>query len=412
MSGRERGNGQGSVTTLKDSKGKKKYQVRVTVGSKFDVEKERVIYTSKSLGVFKTKAEAEAVLAEYNSSPYDLATKITTVGELYDYWSVKYFERIAPSAKRSVESAWAYCEEIRNLKLKKLGSSHIKDVMENGTREVIRGSKKEIRHTSINTKLRIKSLFNLMLDEAVGLKLITSNVARSFDVKDMRKEADYQKRIKEPFNNEQLELLWNNLDYRYVDMVLIGIYSGFRPSELCNIEVKNVDLENNIIVEGMKTDAGRNRKVPIHPLIKPLIEERLKQAIKLDSKWLFNSPYSQTGLHITYDKFRSRFSEIMTYFNLRDSTGEYFTGHSVRVTFTTMAYTAGIPEGIIKRMLGHSLKGNVTEDVYHFVTPAQLYKFICIIPQYIDEEVYNNIKGNEVLSNILKELISSNSSVK
>lgn len=76
MSRRERGNGQGSVTALKDSKGKKKYQVRVTVSSKFDVEKERVIYTSKSLGVFKTKAEAEAVLAEYNSSPYDLTTKI------------------------------------------------------------------------------------------------------------------------------------------------------------------------------------------------------------------------------------------------------------------------------------------------------------------------------------------------
>ena len=43
------------------------------------------------LGVFKTKAEAEAVLAEYNSSPYDLTTKITTVGEPYDYWSVKVF---------------------------------------------------------------------------------------------------------------------------------------------------------------------------------------------------------------------------------------------------------------------------------------------------------------------------------
>ena len=47
MAYKERGNGQGSVTTLKDSKGKKKYQVRVTVGSKFDAEKERVIYTSK-----------------------------------------------------------------------------------------------------------------------------------------------------------------------------------------------------------------------------------------------------------------------------------------------------------------------------------------------------------------------------
>ena len=143
MAYKERGNGPGSVTTLKDSKGKKKYQVRVTVGSKFDAEKERVIYTSKSLGVFKTKAEAEAVLAEYNSSPYDLTTKITTVGELYDYWSETYFEKVVPSAKRSVESAWAYCESIRNLKLKKLGSSHIRDVMENGTREVIRGSSED-----------------------------------------------------------------------------------------------------------------------------------------------------------------------------------------------------------------------------------------------------------------------------
>ena len=50
MAYKERGNGPGSVTILKDSKRKEKYQVRVTVGSKFDAEKERVIYTSKSLG--------------------------------------------------------------------------------------------------------------------------------------------------------------------------------------------------------------------------------------------------------------------------------------------------------------------------------------------------------------------------
>lgn len=402
MSGRERGNGQGSVTTLKDSKGKKKYQVRVTVGSKFDVEKERVIYTSKSLGVFKNKAEAEAVLAEYNSSPYDLTNKITTVGDLYDYWSVKYFERIAPSAKRSVESAWAYCEKIRNLKLKKLGSSHIKDVMENGIREVIRGSKKEVRHTSTNTKLRIKSMFNLMLDEAVGLKLVTSNVARSFDVKDMRKEADYQKKKKSSFSNEELELLWKNLDYRFVDMILIGIYSGFRPSELCNIEVKNVDLENNTIVEGMKTEAGRDRVVPIHPLIKPLVEKRYNKAIELNSNWLFNDIYSPTSKHVTYDKFRHRFTEIMRYLGIQNKTG-----HCIRVTFITMAYTAGLPEYAIKRIVGHSLKGNVTDSVYNFVTTDQLYQFICQIPEYMSEEAQKNIQTSKELLSVLESLITN-----
>ncbi len=402
MAYKERGNGQGSVTTLKDSKGKKKYQVRVTVGSKFDVEKERVIYTSKSLGVFKTKAEAEAVLAEYNSSPYDLTTKITTVGELYDYWSVKYFEKIAPSAKRSVESAWAYCESIKNLKLKKLGSSHIKDVMENGTREIIRGSKKEVRHTSTNTKLRIKSMFNLMLDEAVGLKLVTSNVARSFDVKDMRKEADYQKKKKSSFSNEELELLWKNLDYRFVDMILIGIYSGFRPSELCNIEVKNVDLENNTIVEGMKTEAGRDRVVPIHPLIKPLVEKRYNKAIELNSNWLFNDIYSPTSKHVTYDKFRHRFTEIMRYLGIQNKTG-----HCIRVTFITMAYTAGLPEYAIKRIVGHSLKGNVTDSVYNFVTADQLYQFMCQIPQYMSKEAQKNIQTSKELLSVLESLITN-----
>lgn len=99
---KSRGNGQGSVTKIKDTKGKIKYQIRVTVGSEFDAEKEKFRYISKSLGVYKTKAEAEAVLAEYNSSPYDLTNKITTVGELYDYWSETYFEKVVPSAKRSV----------------------------------------------------------------------------------------------------------------------------------------------------------------------------------------------------------------------------------------------------------------------------------------------------------------------
>lgn len=73
---KSRGNGQGSVTKIKDTKGKIKYQVRITVGSEFDAEKEKFRYISKSLGVYKTKAEAEAVLAEYNSSPYDLTNKI------------------------------------------------------------------------------------------------------------------------------------------------------------------------------------------------------------------------------------------------------------------------------------------------------------------------------------------------
>ena len=68
---RERGNGTGSVTVFTDKKGRKRYRVRVSLGVYYDEEAGKNKTITKSLGVVKTKAEAEALLAEYNNSPYD-----------------------------------------------------------------------------------------------------------------------------------------------------------------------------------------------------------------------------------------------------------------------------------------------------------------------------------------------------
>lgn len=372
---RSRGNGTGSITSYKTAKGKRKYRVRISAGVYFDEEAEKVKTVCKSLGVFDTKAEAEAALAEYNNSPYDLTTKIVTVGDLYDAWSKEYFEKVAPSAVRSVTSAWAYCDDIAKLPLKRLGKAHIEAVMKNGHREIIRGSSVEVREASVNTQMRIKSMFNLMLDYAVGYKLIPSNVARTFDVNDMRKEADYQKKIKESLSQDELNILWDNVDdFPFVDMVLIGCYMGWRPSELCDLEVSNVNLNENYIQGGNKTEAGINRKVPIHPLIKPLVEKRYNQAISLQSKWLFNDRFSQTGYHVTYDKYRRKFDKVMKYLGIPNKTG-----HCQRVTFITKCYQANIPEYLIKRIVGHSLKGNVTDGVYNRVEQETLYEAVCKI---------------------------------
>ena len=47
---------------------------------------------------------------------------------------------------------------------------------------------------------------------------------------------------------------------------------GWRPQELGLIELEKVDLENWEITGGMKTKAGTNRTVPIHPRIRPLAD--------------------------------------------------------------------------------------------------------------------------------------------
>ena len=374
---RERGNGTGSVTKFENQKGQVRYRVRVTVSSYFDEVAMKPKIVSKSLGVFKSKAEAEAVLAEYNKCPFDLESKVETVGDLFDVWSEEYFAKLkSNSSIRTITSAWKYCTSIYKMPLKKLNTGHIKDVMDKGFVIVETGKDKgNKRFASSCTKARIKSVFNLMLDFAYERNVVVKNVARAFDINDIRQEIDYQKKIKEPFSNEEVDRLWDNLDeLPFVDVLLIGIYTGFRPQELCLLKVENIDLEGNCIIGGMKTRAGTNRKVPIHPLIKPLVEKRYKQAVSYDSEWLFNDRFSQTGYHLTYDKLRHRFETIMAELGMNNRTG-----HCLRVTFSTKAYASGMPEYILKRIIGHSLKSNVTDAVYNYVEFDRLYEEICKI---------------------------------
>ena len=54
------------------------------------------------------------------------------------------------------------------------------------------------------------------------------------------------------------------------------IYSGFRIGELLDIKLENIDLINRTITGGIKTDAEKNRLVPIHGKIFDFIKNRIE----------------------------------------------------------------------------------------------------------------------------------------
>lgn len=270
---RMRGNGTGNITKIKGRKSQ--YRVRVTVGCYYDEETGKMKQELKTLGYFKTKAEAEKALVEYNESPYDLSLKVITFKDLYEKWSDAYFSKLSgDSSIRTITSAYEYCRKLDNMKLKDIGTGHLKDCMETGYVIVKTGKNKgKKRYASDNTKCRMKSMFNLMFDYAYERNLVRDNVARKFKVNEYRHNAEISRKIKEPFTEDEIELIWKYVDeIPFADIVLIGIYTGFRPSELADLRVENVFLDENMIIGGMKTVAGTDRKVPIHPRIKPLVE--------------------------------------------------------------------------------------------------------------------------------------------
>ena len=357
---RKRGNGTGSIEVRKE----RTNPFRAKVGSpEIDSNTGKVKYKYKYIGAYKTRFEAEYALKRYFENPYEfMVGEIKTFSDLYDAWSKDYFEKNSNSSIRNVECAYRYCSLLYNMPLKEIGPGHIKDVMNNGTYTITEGKHKgEIRKTSKCTQERIKSMCNLMFDYAYERRLVMFNPSRAFKITPLIKEIEEEKKVKPVFTSEDIEKMWKYVDVTpFTDMVLIGIYTGFRPQELSILEIDNINLKEGYIIGGMKTANGKNRKVPIHPEIMPLIKKRYIEATELlESDRLFNDPRSQTGCKMTYDKYRHKFVFVMSNLGL-----EGFSPHCTRHTFATFAKKSGMEAGITKRILGHSLKSDITEYYY------------------------------------------------
>lgn len=203
-----------------------------------------------------------------------------------------------------------------------------------------------------------------MLDYAVEYELIDRNYARTFNLsKDVIADVNEPKRTHMAFTDKEMTLLWDNVDeIKYVDVLLIQAYSGWRPQELGLLRVEDVHLEEDWYQGGMKTDAGIDRIVPIHSKIKHLISARYKEALELESEFLINCTDGKThrgNNRMTYDKYAYRFAAIRDRLNLNPE----HKPHDPRKHFVTIAKKANVDEFAIKYIVGHAIN-DLTEAVY------------------------------------------------
>ena len=350
-------NGFGQISEIKTHNLRKPFRAMVTIGKNPDGKP--ISRPLKPEAYFATYNDAYAALVEYNKNPYDLEPSIT-VRELYDKWSEEYFKTLkADGSIRAVTSAWAYCSAVYNMRVKDIRARHVKGCMEERTAKV-RGKE---QHPSASMKNKIKSLFNLMLDYALEYELVDRNYSRTFNLtEETIKEIQTVKQEHIPFTEEEMERLWAHVDdKRFVDVMLIQCFSGWRPQELGLLELENIDLENWTFKGGMKTDAGENRVVPIHSKIRYLVERKYKEAVALGSKYLFNCTDGRSGkpTTMTYQRYQRGFGMVRDELKLNPE----HRPHDGRKHFVTMAKKAKVDEYAIKYMVGHKIS-DITEKIY------------------------------------------------
>lgn len=342
-------NGFGQITEIKGQNLRKPFRAMVTVGK--TPEGKPISKLLKPEAYFETYNDAYQALVKYSQNPYQIDPGIT-VKELYKRW-IEARTAKGVATRSPITGAWPYCEPLYEMRVSDLRTYHIKELIEHAEKTV----KGETIKPDIAAKQRIKSLFNLMLDYAVEYELVPQNCARNFSITATSSE----RKAKKPhitFSANEMNILWQNLGaVPYVDAILVQCYSGWRPQELCLLEIQNVDLKNMQITGGMKTEAGENRIVPIHSKIQPIVRSMYEKASTNGSKYLVSNEAGTNG--ISPRRYEYVFEKISRKLGLNPD----HRPHDPRVFFVTEAKEGHADEYAIKRMIGHKIN-DITEAVY------------------------------------------------
>lgn len=172
--------------------------------------------------------------------------------------------------------------------------------------------------------------------------------------------------VHEPFTKEEIKQLYMRKDSLMCEIILIFIYTGLRPMELANMTANDVHLDENYVIGGVKTNAGKNRIIPIHPIIKPY----LRHLMQRNKRYML---YSYCGKYAV-----DRYREAIFYPAL-DVLGMDHYPYDTRHTFATLCNEYGLDTFAVKRIMGHTC-GNTTQDVYTHTYLSYLIEQIKKIP--------------------------------
>ena len=337
-------NGYGTV--FRNGKNRKNpFRVMVTVGWRDDGSQIR-----KNIGYANSREEGYKMLSEYHGDPYDLDYKNITFEYIWNKDIIKKLERLVEEKKMTESNLKAlkltfknHCKTLHNCKMLEIRYKKMQDIIDNSyLRE---SGRKLIRTVCVK-------IFNCAIDDyEIPIK---NNPAIRLKVS---KDVDTNKHI--PFTENELKILWNKYDTindkelkEIIKINLVLSYSGMRPNELFTIKRDNVFLSEDYMIGGSKTEAGKNRIIPIYPTIKPILEN-----------WYNNhdnsNPFIPDIKDFNYGKFSRRYEKAMEQLNLPQN----HTPYDCRHTFATRMKKYKADEYLLKIILGHSV-GDITEKVY------------------------------------------------
>lgn len=285
------------------------------------------------IGHYATAQEAKDALDEYRRNP---TTKYNiTLDELHEEWKDIAYRSISKQTKDNYDACW--------MKLSSLYTQRFRDIRTAQMQAVI----DTYRAMSHSTLSKIKALLTQLYDYAIQNDIVSRNYAQFVVLPKQIKTK------KDCFSDLELEKIRQAAGtVPFADVILMMCYTGFRISEFLELTPFNYDAASGVLKGGKKTDAGRDRVVPVHHTIKSYLDAWIAKGGKTIVCTAAGEPY-------TTDKFRRQ-----CYYPALEAVGvRRLSPHATRHTFATRLAAAGARTEDIQALAGHE-DYEVTANTY------------------------------------------------
>ena len=290
------------------------------------------------IGYYPKKTDALEALERLNGKPLTERYNMT-FAEVFETWKAEHYKEIGKQGIDAYNNAYKVFAPLHDRKFRDLRAADFQSAID------------PHMNKSHSTVSKYKQLITQMSNWAVREEICTTNFARFVRLpENIKKEKDI-------FTEEDIQKLEKD-GSDAAKIVLMLLSTGMRIGELFSLPV--ADYHGTYVVGGEKTEAGRNRVIPIRPEGRQYFEYIAARA----TGELLISGYSGQKV---IENFRKR-----DFYPLLDRLGvARKTPHATRHTYTSRAVKEGLAPEMLQKILGHA-DYSTTANIYTHIDAETL----------------------------------------
>ncbi len=339
---KKRGNGSGSIIKISGNR-RKPYNARITVNGK-----------QISIGYYSSQSEAQKELNKIQGR---------NISDIYNYTLQQFFDmlidlnkdKLTKSGLTNYVSGYKYLEPYRNIRMREMRTINFQEAINKAAEQGV----------GYATWKKIQNVSSLLCKLAMANDVLEKNYALLVTLPQAKKKDE-----KPSFSKKQLEKMWQLWQNdKNIAAILAMCYIGVRINEFLDLKKEHVNLEERVIfLPGSKTEAGKNRIIPIPNIVLPIFQS----LINTSEEYLFPSP---TGKRWDAKNFRDRvFYRTLEKYSL--NTCEHnpelkITPHSCRHTYAYLCVKYGVDQKATMDLMGHT-KYSTSAEIYAEATKKDI----------------------------------------